>query len=262
MFTSGDFNSLFDKTLSDLIKAFRQIEDAVPQPVSVPVRGEAAFRYQEKSLEQAIVQKLARVVSGLGAARVLLEHGYTQELATLQRTLDEFGQDIVFLSLPLLGEERTELHDRYLAAFYEEEFDEDSDPLGSQQRREMIPRKKIRAAIARSQHSPVNPSDHTEIFRTIDKVYSGYVHGASPHIMDMFGGMPPRFHISGMLGTPRIPSATIDLWNYFHRAINSTMAVALAVKLHPLSDELMNLRENFEKQSGWRPAEGFVDEIS
>ncbi len=255
MLIDHDVDSVFSQTLSCLVKAFRQIEDAVPPPALLSVQGDAAFRYQEKSLEQALVQKLARVVSGLGAARVLLEHGYTQELATLQRTLDEFGEDIVFLGLPLLGEERTELHDRYLAAFYEEEFNEDGDPLASPQRRPMILRRKIRAAIARAEHAPTNPSFHSEILRTINKLYSGYVHGASPQIMDMFGGKPPHFHVSGMLGTPRIPSATYGLWNCFCRAINWTMAVALALQLYPLSDELMRLRATFEKQSGWKPAE-------
>ena len=33
--------------------------------------------------------------------------------------------------------------------------------------------------------------------------YSGYVHAASPHIMEMYGGNPARFHVRGMHGTPR-----------------------------------------------------------
>jgi hypothetical protein len=247
---------LCDEIHRVMVKAFRQIENAVPPPKFVEVHGGMAFRCVERTAEQAMVQKLARVISGLGSVRVLLAHGYTQEIATLQRTLDEFGQDIIFLSLPLLGDEKTELHDRFLKAFFDEEFDQHGDPLSSSQRREMIPRRKIRAAIARSKHGPIDPSTHTEIQRTIDKAYSGYVHGASPQILDMYGGAPPHFHIEGMRGTPRIETAARDLWNYFHRGLNAMMCVALVLRMHVLADDLMKCRQHFEEQSGWEPVAG------
>ena len=31
----------------------------------------------------------------------------------------------------------------------------------------------------------------------LTKAYSGFIHAASPHIMDMCGGVPPRFDING-----------------------------------------------------------------
>ena len=244
---------LCDEIHRVMVQAFRQIENAVPPPKFVQVHGEMAFRCVEKTAEQALVQKLARVISGLGAARVLLAYGYTQEIATLQRTLDEFIEDIIFLSLPSLGDEQTELHGRFLEAFFDEEFDQHGDPLTSRQRRDMIPRRKIRAAIARSKHAPIDPSNYAEMHRTIDKVYSGYVHGASPQILDMYGGAPPQFHIEGMLGTPRIETAAKDLWNYVHRGLNATMLVALALRMQVLADDLMKCRQRFEEQSGWEP---------
>ena len=245
--------ALLKKTLEMLIPAFHQIEAAVPSPELVPAHGDYAFRYTGKSLEQALVQKLARVLSGLGAATVLLEHGFTQELGVLQRTLDELREDITFLCLPLHGEPRSELHQRYLDAFYEEEIDGTGDPMKSPQRRKMIPRSKIRAAIANSRVAPSNPSHHIEVHRSIDKVYSGFVHAASPHIMDMYGGMPPHFHVEGMVGTPRIEAARQDLWNYFYRGIACLMLVAICFRLDHLVEELMEFRAYFESESGWAP---------
>lgn len=243
-------DALLRKTLETLTSAFRQIEAAVPRPKFVPAQGNYAFRYTEKTLDQALVQKLARVVSGLGAATVLLERGFTQELGALQRTLDEIGEDIAFLCLPLHGEPRSNLHQRYLDAFYEEEIDKSGDPRRSPQRREMVPRRKIRAAIANSSVAPSNPSDHIEVLRTVDKVYSGFVHAASPHIMDMYGGGPAHFHIEGMLGTPRIEEARRDLWNYFYRGMAQLMLVAMCFHLNTLVDELMAFRGQFEAESG------------
>lgn len=53
------------------------------------------FRYEEKTLLQALIQKLARMVSGLHAARLLCDNGFLQEQRALQRMLDEFHEDLV-----------------------------------------------------------------------------------------------------------------------------------------------------------------------
>jgi hypothetical protein len=55
------------------------------------------YRYKEKSIYQAIVQKSAGVITGLQAIRLLNKSGYLQEQAALQKTLDEFEEDIAFL---------------------------------------------------------------------------------------------------------------------------------------------------------------------
>jgi hypothetical protein len=193
----------------------RDLENRVPSPKVIKFGKGHVFRYVERSIHQAIIQKLARTISGLHAARILLDHGFVQELGALQRMLDEFQEDITFLSYAVIYDGLTELHQRYLDAFYEEELDKPEDPVASTQKRPMIPRKKIRAYLARLEGSNIDPSRGIELSKTITKTYSGFIHGASPHIMDMYGGNPPRFHVTGMLGTPRIDEHADDIWNYF-----------------------------------------------
>ena len=139
-------------------------------------------------MHQALVQKLARSVSTLRATTLLMEHGFVQEQAAMQRMLDELHEDIMFLSFGVIFEKWTPLHDKYLAAFYEEEFDKES-AIDSTQKRPMIPRNKIRAWIT-SFDGGIDPSTANEVTRTISKTYSGYVHAASPQIMDMYGVLP------------------------------------------------------------------------
>ncbi len=79
--------------------------------------------------------------------------------------LDEFREDIVFLSLGVIRAEMTELHQQYLDAFYEEEFD-NKDPLKATQRRPMIPRKRVRAYLARVEGTEVDQSSGVEVSRT------------------------------------------------------------------------------------------------
>lgn len=209
---------LYDQALVHMERTVHTLALRIPQPVQVPYKDSFVFRHIEKSVPQALVQKLARLVSSLHAARLLMEHGFVQEQAALQRVLDELEEDITFLALAVIFNNKTQLHQDYLDAFFEEEFDADS-AIESTQRRPMVPRKKIRAWIASVEGAGMDPSRGIELSRTISKTYSGFVHAASPHIMDMYGGNPPKFHLKGMLGTPRHREHRADLWNYFYRGI-------------------------------------------
>jgi len=55
---------------------------------------------------------------------LLLSHGFVQEQAVLQRTIDETNEDIDFLVYAVTNDTVTELHERFLEAFWEEEIDE------------------------------------------------------------------------------------------------------------------------------------------
>lgn len=242
-------DKLFDETLRNMESTLASFEKRVPAPHRVPYKDSFVFRYTERTIQQAIVQKLARLVSGLHATRILVEHGFFQEQATLQRMLDEFREDIMFLSLAVVQDDVTELHREYLAAFYEEEFDNE-DPLKSTQRRPMVPRKRIRAYLARIEGSELDPSSGVELSRTLSKGYSGFVHGASPHIMDMYGGNPARFHVTGMLGTPLEDQHCEDFWNYVYRGILAFAFAAMAFGDKALLDRIRRYRDEFERQSG------------
>jgi hypothetical protein len=211
------YEAFYEQAINNMETTVHALAKRLPPPQKVPFHEGFAYRYVEKSLHQALVQKLARYVSGLQAAHLLLEHGYVQEQAALQRMLDEVQEDITFLAFGAISDDITPLHARYLEAFYQEEFDAPT-AVTSTQKREMVPRQKIRAYIAREGQA-LDPSRAGEVTRTVSKAYSGYVHAASPHIMDMYGGNPPHFHLRGMRGTPRQNEHRKDLWNYFYRGI-------------------------------------------
>ncbi|PKO88454.1 MAG: hypothetical protein CVU18_07445 [Betaproteobacteria bacterium HGW-Betaproteobacteria-12] len=211
--------------------------------------GSSVFRYAEKSIHQALVQKLARSISTLHAARLLMENGFVQEQAALQRILDELNEDITFLAFGVIYGDVTPLHQTYLDAFFEDEFDADT-ALASTQKRPMIPRRKIHAYLARIDSGSLDSSTAVELSRTVSKTYSGYVHAASPQIMDMYGGSPPRFHVQGMRGTPRHHEHRADLWNYFYRGILSFGFVAKAFGDEMLFDSIHNFSHKFTRLSG------------
>jgi hypothetical protein len=68
--------------------------------------------------------------------------------------------------------------------------------------------------------------------------------------MELCGGDPPTFHLSGMNGTPRIAEYMDDAWNYFYRSLISVMGVAKAFGDKPLVDAFYEYRAKFESASG------------
>lgn len=251
----GQFGSLrrmrvlTDTVLDTLDGAFLRLERQVPAPRPTTLGTVYCFRFSEKSIEQAVVLKLARMVSGLRAARILLEHGFVQEQAAIERILGEIWEDVLFLVIAIWRKEQDPLHERYLDAFYQEEINETGDLVESEQKRPMVPRKKIQAYIAGFQSDELNPSDGMKLLRTITKAYSGFVHAACPQVMEMYGGTPPRFWLSGMLGTPKIAEYGEDLWNYYYRGLLSFQQAASAFGDLELETILRRRTQWFENES-------------
>jgi hypothetical protein len=155
----------------------------------------------------------------------------------IQRVLDELGEDIAFLSFGAMSGELSPLHKQYLDYFYAEEFDDPSNIVESHRSRGMVKREKIRAYVNRQSGS--DSSRANIVGKIIMKAYSGFIHAASPHIMDMYGGMPPRFDVSGEFRSVRRREFANDAMNYFYRAL---VAMAFAAKAFGDEDLFQKMR--------------------
>ena len=236
-------DEFYKQTLTLLSRVVNTLAASVPQPKLKVIGNYRAFRYEEMTIHQAVVQKLARMVSTLAAAHILLDNGFAQEQASLQRILDEISEDITFLACGIInGDHNSDLHCQYLDAFFEEEFDAES-AIESTQKRPMIRRKKIQAYVARKYYSPSNPSDGHENLRTLSKFYSGYIHAASPQLMEMYGGEPKQYHMFGTKELPNFGDYEWDLRNYFYRAVCNSALSAEAFGI----EELFHECHEFEK---------------
>ena len=241
----------YELILKNMEMAVNDLAGRVQQPQLINIKKLRAYRHVEKTIYQAIVQKLARMVSTLEATRLLANHGFVQEQASLQRILDEIQEDIWFLALGIIYGQKP-LHRRYVDAFFEEEFDADS-AYTSSQKRPMIPRKKIHAYLANTEASPMDPSRGKEVFRTVGKIYSGYVHAASTQIMDMYDGEPPRFQMRGMKGTKKHEAYKKQLCDYFYRGTCTFVVAAKAFGNDGLSKKIYHLLSSFEQVTDQPP---------
>jgi hypothetical protein len=239
-----------------MTKAFRRLESAIPQPEQVPHRNSFVFRYANKGIHEALLQKLARCISGLNAVAILLGAGYVQEVGVLFRTLDEIQEDIFFLATAETNGAKTERHTQYLEAFYAEAVFSRPDGSLEVPKPNLVPRKKIRAHTMNTIGQGVDVSQALTTSESIGTAYSGYVHAASENIMDMYGGNPPHFHLQGMRGTPRIASYSRDAENYVYRGLMAAIVVAKAFGDASLVEAMYKFLGQYESANGHKSPAG------
>lgn len=244
--------ALYLQTITVLSNAFKQLELQVPPPQKVPFRDGFVYRFIEQKLEQALLLKLARVVTGLRAVDLLLKAGLLQEMAATCRMLDEIGEDIAFLAAALTNDEITELHKRYLREFWAEEFQIPDNTLARHEKPNSPRRNKIQAYVQRILNPDNNPSRISDINQVVSSTYSGYVHASASQVMDLYGGNPPHFHIDGMQGMSLMDDHVYDAWNYFYRGVCNGIIVSRALGDMHLSKTLGEFHDKFLERSGER----------
>ena len=205
------------------------------------------FRHEDKNKSVFVFLKGVRYASLLNASLVLLEQGYVQEIGVLCRCMDESGEDVLlFAPNPKLTKSQKDKQIEMLNEFYQEEFIQPTSGMPQNTSRNKIPRKKIRATIAATSANPINSYDYGNVFATIYDAYSGYVHCAYPHIMELYGGTPSHFHTSGMLTDARILTFTKLLETYVYRGLLMCELIAFKLGAVAANEELKDIRSNLE----------------
>jgi hypothetical protein len=229
----------------------RVLASLVPPPQVVNLFGTPVVRYAEQTIHQAIVLKLARYASTLNACEVLMHAGFTLEQAALQRLLDETGEDIEFLTFSIIFGETTDRHTEYLDNFWKEEFD-NADFRQANQDRAMVKREKIRAFVTKFGE---DPSGAGKAAKSVYKNYSGYVHGAAPHICDLYNPESGRFLLRGLTGTVLHQDAIDDFRNVAFRGIHNAAFAAKAFGQDAIVAQLIEHMSEFDAAFGMHAVE-------
>jgi hypothetical protein len=242
---------IFKATLANMRRTMRQLEGAVPAPVVIEVEpGHPHFRYVERLPLQAIVMKLARLTAALHSSMVLHQVGQLQDLGAIQRIVDEQNEDVCFLCHAVIKGALTARHNEFLKEFWQEELENIGTPQMRSIPRHRVSREQIRAYLANLPESGLNQSTAVHVTNLIGKTFSGYIHGAGSHIMELYGGDPTHFHVEGMAGTPLWSHQVENQENYFHRSSNSFGLAALAFDRNELVEAIRAFRQHFESELG------------
>jgi hypothetical protein len=212
-------------------------------------RTKQQFRHANKHDCILVHLKGVRVLSLLHALIVLYEAGHFYEMGILCRCIDETIEDI-FLFPRNLGPDGgpSNIQMRVMSEFYQEQFEDIVDPILKSNKRDRVSRDKIRATIANFVENKVNTHDHIHLNKTVYETFSGYVHGAYPHIMETYGGNPPHYHTKGMKETPRVYEWRKQLVDYVYRSILGASFVAKRLGEINADQSLLTLRLHMERR--------------
>ena len=237
----------------ELFAAVNTIEQAVtalaaylPPPKLVEIGGVRCYRHEGQDDRLLCFMKCVRASSSLNACLVLLDHGFVFEVSTLCRCIDECCQDICFLSTAQAARSEQQ---KMFKAFFEEEQDRLAVLLTSTPGPDSVKRSKVHAALARAGPGD-NPSDIQAVWGTLHRVSSGYVHSAYPHLMELYRGKPPRFHLRGMAMTPKVPQTQKSLANSVYRTIASVKIVARRLNAADVYEKLRQIQTALEPRLG------------
>jgi len=241
---------IFKQYIKELETSVLQLEDKSNIPVFIKDPKFPRFRYKKQGVENICYLKLVRILYGLNALVCLLEAGFVYEMGGVIRSLDEAFFDISFL-IEGYPDNLSTQQKKYIRDFYQEEFEDPSDTRKGTIPRDRVSSQKIHAAAAREIKGYHNPSDYQKMLQTVSKVFSGYVHSAYPHIMENYGGNPPRFHFEGLTGTPIIKKWEYQLVQTVYRAGLVVANVARILNSRGEVKKLYKLRCWYENATGY-----------
>ena len=148
--------------------------------------------------------RAARVVSGLNALVLLARGSFPQEIGVLVRTVNEFMRQMeaVCLLVQRHGNVGGELREFIIAYFTDNKRGQ------GPQKRVTLSEKYLNELLGSSldQFGDKGASDWkpaADRLHHISFVHANYVHGRYPETMDLYGGIPGRFHMDGMRHTPK-----------------------------------------------------------
>ena len=170
--------------------------------------------------------KSIRAVSAFNAAIVLCDAGFTQEICVLLRTIVECTSHIEFVlsSNPISADAENFIAD------YFSDFERSGNP---DFRKPAIRQGHVHSAVGAALDNFIKESEQAEKYRGVNtsKLYSrvylvlsNYVHCKYPEVMDLYGGIPGKFHLKGMRGTPK-DLENIELLETYFASVSQCLQV-------------------------------------
>lgn len=237
--------------LERLEQHYHVMADALGPPELITQGRESWLRYPKQSDSLLCLLKGVKLVSTLNAALVLLHHGHFHEVAALCRMADDFILEILFMRRTLNGDKRSQAQEQFFSDFFQEEFEDIEDPLGTSKARNTVPRKKISAAFSQIVSGGLNPSDAQNVATITHRTLSGYIHGSYVHILELHDGK--RFHMSGMPGTLQEDYWRQMLIGSVYQGIIASECISRKIGPREVESHIQTLRAEYEAKLDYLP---------
>ena len=199
------------------------------------------FRYAKPDERHFCLLKCSRAVSALNASIVLARHGYPQEIAVLIRTLIECTTHVKYV---LNGRQSDGELTAEMKKYVQGYFSDFARNTASDFKRTDLRQGAVHNAIGKDlEKFALDGVDPSKLLSNVYLTYSNYVHAKYPEAMDLYGGIPGRFHVCGMSGTPKDNENVLAIEAFIDDVSNTLKLLILQLNLKPLLSENRALRE-------------------
>jgi hypothetical protein len=207
----GDFEQALDDLRTKIYPLARFVHEfshTLDRPFKD--RSEIAYRFTDPDYKHFCLLRACRIVSALNAMIALAEGGFTQEIGVLFRAVYEAYTQIEATMAQIRkdgavsGEVAT-----FIDGYFDDRTRRNADGL-NRSKRPNLSQKTVNELIGEQldPYSTIPHGDPTwksaaQRLAHLNVVFSDYVHGRYPETMDLYGGIPGRFHLTGMRDTPK-----------------------------------------------------------
>jgi hypothetical protein len=216
-----------------LARLLHELAQTLEKPVFV--KRDGGFRFKRPELVHFCLLRGVRIVSALSASIELARNGFTQEVVTLLRTMIEYSTQIDFM-LASLDDKKSLSPDA--SAFLSNYFEDAARDNNEFSKKAKLAQKKVHEKIGERLDSFAIPGGNrkpaAQLLSNVYGNFSNYVHGRYPEAMDLYGGIPGRFHMNGMRGTPKDGENIKILDTMITSASNCFLGVVQGLNLRPL----------------------------
>jgi hypothetical protein len=182
-----------DRWLESLVKPLLPLQ-------RVPQDGGFHWEFNEQTPRALQVGKAVRMISGIRAALLLADSGYTVECLCLLRTVSDFAQEILAVAEGLMEERLTEPQERFVRQYFTP-IASDPDEYEQQERERYVSREELLKAHARLDEKITGDANRLrKLARFINYTYDKYIHGAYLTAMELYQGQRHGFMLRGHEG--------------------------------------------------------------
>ena len=197
------------------------------------------FRFLNPSWKHFCFLKAVRAVSGMNACLQLYQGGFVQEIVVIIRTVVECATHMDYVVAGLTGDKLAAPQTKYVESYFADFKRSSASDYGKPGVRQGEVHKAVGAQTDEfirhtdkdNKYADVNSA---ELMSNTYKNLSSYVHCRYPEVMDMYGGNPARFHLSGMRGTIKDEENIEILETYIVTAANALRFFLLALDVEEI----------------------------
>ncbi len=222
-------------------------------PYFIFEKGKKRFEYTLPTSLHFQFLKAVRVVSGLNAIMYLLEEGYGQEIGVLARTVFDFLDEIKYIQEAHEVGKQTAGQKKIVDDFFASTLKTADELMQNLDKSNRVGKKEIIASITRLLSKFINPDRMSKIQQVLHQVYSGYVHGDYPQIMELYDGHINKFRLRGMLDTPLIEGYRKVFAGLVHRSLNEFGILALGFGISGLKEDIIKKRNEMQDGGVYDP---------